>query len=546
VNPLLHLQFRPCKIRAEPIDSKMISAAKNYPPRLLPLRLPRVCVAVAASDPAELEEKAEGLTRDNSFLEFRLDYLSKPALGFPKVRHFLETHPGIVVIATCRRVASGGKFRGSIASQLDILSKAAAAGCQLVDVELQTAMKCKPEQLQKLRTRAALILSFHDFRGTKKLDQTLQKMLAYPADFYKVVSTAATLSDNVSMIQFLGRESDNHSLIGICMGEQGIISRVLGVRAGSVFTFAAGSPGEETGPGQVTAQELRSVYRIEQVDAATRVYGVAGDPVVHSLSPAIMNAAFRRENVNAVYLALHAKTLKDLLNCVREFPIHGLSITMPYKEAILPYLDNTDSHTTKIGACNTVVRAQDGKLYGFNTDTSGVVRPLERRLSTLQDAKILVLGAGGAARAAVFGLKERGAEVYILNRSAAPAQKLARRAHARSVKRADLKKHAFDVIINATPVGMGNSRETPLQEKEINARYVFDMIYDPGETRLLQLAKERGAQVIPGIEMFVHQAARQFEIWTGKPAPQEDMLQVVTLALQERANRAAAAALKKK
>jgi 3-dehydroquinate dehydratase/shikimate dehydrogenase len=273
---------------------------------------------------------------------------------------------------------------------------------------------------------------------------------------------------------------------------------------------------------------------------------VAGDPVAHSLSPAIMNAAFRRENVNAVYLALHAKTLKALLACVREIPIHGLSITMPYKESILPFLDNTDAHTTKIGACNTVVRAQDGKLYGFNTDTSGVVRPIERRLNSLEDARILVLGAGGAARAAVFGLKERGAEVFILNRTAVPGQKLARRAHARSIKRADLKKYSFDVIINATPVGMGNSKESPLQEKEINARYVFDMIYDPRETRLLQWAKERGAQVIPGIEMFVHQAARQFEIWTGKPAPQDDMLQVVTLALQERAARAAATAADKK
>jgi 3-dehydroquinate dehydratase / shikimate dehydrogenase len=523
----------------------MISAPKLYSPRLLPLRLPRVCVAVAAPDASELVEKAEGLIRDNSFLEFRLDHIAKPGLALAKVKSFMESHAGISVIATCRRVASGGKFRGSIASQLDILTKAAAAGCQLVDVELQTAAKCKPEQLQKLRTRAALVLSFHDFRRTKKLDETLEKMRAYPADFYKVVSTAVTLADNVAMMQFLGRESDNHSLVGVCMGEQGIISRALGVRAGSVFTFAAVSPGEETAPGQVTAQELRNVYRIDTVDAATRVYGVAGDPVVHSLSPAIMNAAFRRENVNAVYLALHAKTLKDLLTCVREIPIHGLSITMPYKEAILPYLDNTDTHTTKIGACNTVVRAQDGKLYGFNTDTSGVVRPLERRLSTIQDAKILVLGAGGAARAAVFGLKERGAEVFILNRSAAPAQKLARRAHARSVKRADLKKYSFDVIINATPVGMGNKTETPLQEKEINARYVFDMIYDPFETKLLQLAKQRGAQIIPGIEMFVHQAARQFEIWTGKPAPQDDMLQVVMLSLQERAARAAAAAKKK-
>jgi 3-dehydroquinate dehydratase/shikimate dehydrogenase len=313
---------------------------------------------------------------------------------------------------------------------------------------------------------------------------------------------------------------------------------VLGVRAGSAFTFAAVSADERTAPGQVTAQELRSIYRIEQVDVATRVYGVAGDPVTHSFSPVIMNTAFRRENVNAVYLALHAKSLKDLLACVRDIPLHGLSITMPYKEAILEHLDNTDSHTSKIGACNTVVRAQDGKLYGFNTDTAGVVRPLEQRI-TLEGANILVLGAGGAARAAVFGLKERGAEVFILNRSAAPAQKLARQARARTVKRVELKKHSFDVIINATPVGMQDVRESPLNENEINCRYVFDMIYDPAETRLMKLAKARGVQVIPGIEMFVHQAARQFEIWTGKPAPWDDMLRVVTIALQERTAKAA-------
>ena len=512
-----------------------MSSAPTYTPRLLPLRMPRVCVAVTGGDASEMIEKAEALVRDNPFLEFRLDYLPKPGLAIPKIKAFMESHPGTVVIATCRRKAAGGRFRGSMASELDILAKASGAGCQLLDVELQTAIKSKPAQVQKLRGRSALILSFHDFRATKRLDETLQKMLAVQADFYKIVSTATTLADNVTMIKFLAKESDKHSLIGICMGEQGIISRVLGVRAGSVFTFAALSPDEKTAPGQVTAQELRNVYRIEQVDAATRVYGVAGDPVVHSLSPAIMNAAFRRENVNAVYLTLHAKTLKDLLTCVREIPLHGISVTMPYKEAILKHLDNTDSHTTKIGACNTVVRAQDGKLYGFNTDAAGVVRPLERRLPTLEGAKILVLGAGGAARAAVFGLKERGCEVYVLNRTAAPAKKLARQARARTVKRADLKKLSFDVIINATPVGMGNTRETPLQEHEINARYVFDMIYDPAETRLLKLARERGAQVIPGIEMFVQQAARQFEIWTGKPAPGDEMLRTVLLALQERA-----------
>ncbi len=471
--------------------------------------------------------------RDNTFLEFRLDYLPRPALALPKIKRFTEYHPHVAVIATCRRTSGGGKFKGSIASQLDILSKATAAGCQLIDLELQSAVKCKPAQIGKLRSHAALVLSFHDFRATKKLDETLAKMTSIPADYYKVVSTATTLYDNVTMMKFLEKQGDKQSLVGMCMGEQGIISRVIGVRAGSAFTFASVSDEEKTAPGQVTSQELRNTYRIDQVDAATRVYGVVGDPVSHSLSPAIMNAAMRRENVNAVYVALHAKTLKDLMLCLRDIPIHGLSVTMPYKQSIIEHLDNTDAHTTKIGACNTVVRAQDGKLYGFNTDTAGVVRPLERRLP-LENAKVLVLGAGGAARAAVFGLKERGAEIYILNRSKGPAQKLARQAHARSIKRADLKKLAFDVIINATPLGLGNTRETPLKEEEIKARFVFDMVYDPIETRLLKLAKARGAEVIPGFEMFVHQAARQFEIWTGKPAPWDEMLRVVTKALQER------------
>ena len=503
-------------------------------PRFLPLRLPKVCLALSGESAEDMLDVAESMARDNPFLEFRLDYLKQPGAALPKMRRFLETHQYVTAIATCRRVSNGGKFKGSLAAQLDVLTKANASGCQIVDVELESALHVKPEALARLRSRAGLILSYHDFRATRNLEKTLEKMLKVPADFYKVVSTATTLSDNVTMMKFLQTESEKHALVGLCMGEQGIISRVLSVRAGSVFTFGAISEDQKTAPGQVSAQQLRSVYRIEQVDAATRVYGVAGDPIEHSLSPIIMNTALRRENVNGVYLALHAKTLKDLVHCLREIPLHGLSITMPYKQAILEYLDNTDAHTAKIGACNTVVRGQEGKLYGFNTDTAGVVRPLEQRLS-LEGAKVLVVGAGGAARAAVFGLKERGAEVWILNRTSAKAQKLARQARARTIKRADLRKLAVDVIINATPVGMGNTRDCPLRDEEIQARVVFDMVYDPVETHLLQVARAKGIAVIPGVEMFVHQAARQFEIWTGKPAPADDMLRAVTIALQERA-----------
>ena len=403
-------------------------------------------------------------------------------------------------------------------------------------MELQSALKSKPETSARLRSRAGLILSFHDFRATRNLDDTLEKMLKIPADFYKIVTTATSLSDNVTMTKFLQANSGRYALIGLCMGEQGIISRVLSVRAGSAFTFGAidADAGLNTAPGQISARDLRSIYRIDQVDAATRIYGVAGDPIEHSLSPVIMNTALRRENVNGVYVPLHARTLKDLIHCVREIPLHGLSITMPYKQAILPYLDNTDAHTAKIGACNTVVRGQEGNLYGFNTDIAGVIRPLEQRL-TIENAKVLVLGAGGAARAAVFGLKERGAEVWILNRTSVKGQKLARQAKAHAIKRPDLRKFAFDVIINATPVGMGNTRDCPLKDEEIQARFVFDMVYDPVETHLLKVARSKGIGVIPGVEMFVQQAARQFEIWTGKPAPADDMLRAVTIALQDRA-----------
>ncbi len=511
-----------------------LALPSTFAPHFQPQRLPRVCLALSGETIEDMLAAAESMARDNPFLEFRLDYLKQPLAALSKIHRFLETHQYVTAIGTCRRAENGGKFKGSLASQLEVLGKALASGCQIVDLELQSAQKTKPDALARLRGGSALVLSFHDFRATRNLDDTLEKMVKIPADFYKIVTTATTLSDNVAMMKLLQEHGGKHALVGVCMGEQGIISRVLGLRAGSAFTFGAVNADLKTAPGQISARDLRSVYRIDQVDAATRIYGVAGDPIEHSLSPVIMNTALRRENVNGVYLPLHAKTLKDLMRCVREIPLHGLSITMPYKQSILPYLDNTDAHTTKTGACNTVVRGQEGKLYGFNTDIAGVTRPLEQRL-TIEGAKILVLGAGGAARAAVFGLKERGAEVWILNRTAVKGQKLARQAKARTLKRADLRKVAFDVIINATPVGMGNTRDCPLKDEEIQARVVFDMVYDPVETHLLQVARSKGISVIPGVEMFVQQAARQFEIWTGKPAPAGDMLRAVTVALQERA-----------
>jgi 3-dehydroquinate dehydratase/shikimate dehydrogenase len=510
-------------------------------PQLLRSRLTKVCVAIIGATPAEMIEKATAAVKENSFLEFRLDYLDKPLLALPKFKQFFADNMAATAIATCRRAANGGKFPGSVVAEQEILIKAAQAGFLLVDLELESAQTLKKAGVQKLRdTGAALIISHHDFDATRDLDGIYARIAPFNPDFVKIVSTAKALVDNVTLIRFLERMNDHTNIIGICMGDAGVISRVLGLRAGSAFTFAAATPGEETGPGQIAARTLIETYRIDHVDAATKVYGVAGNPIRNSLSPIMMNTAFRRETVNAVYLALQTNRLSDLLKLVHEIPIQGASITMPLKEEIVPHLEQTDPLSARIGAVNTI-RLLDGKLYGFNTDVAGILIPLEKRIA-LRGAKVLVLGAGGAARAAVFGLRERGAEVFILNRTAATAQKLARQSGSKTIKKDALAKTQFDIVINATPVGMaGNKAQSILEAKDLNTRLVFDLVYNPLETPLIHLARQQGIPFITGIEMFVQQGARQFEIFTGKPAPEEEMFRVVLHALRQQIEAAATA-----
>jgi len=394
--------------------------------------------------------------------------------------------------------------------------------------------------------------SDHDGHATKGRDASEQRRRPGAPEDRKRVPTARTRADNRTRMKGgeRGEEEANASVGGICMGDPGIISRVLGLRAGSAFTFASASQGEETAPGQIAARTLIETYRIDQVDAATKIYGVAGNPIASSLSPLMMNTAFRRETVNAVYLGLQTSKVEDLFRLAHEVPIQGMSITMPLKQEVLPLLERTDALSAKIGAVNTVLRAQDGKFYGFNTDVAGVVSPLERRLS-LRGARVLVLGAGGAARAAVFGCCDKGAEVFILNRTPETAQKLAKQSGAKTIKREAVAKSQFEVIINATPVGMSAAAKSgaaakatpasPLEEHEINARFVFDLVYNPIETPLLKMARQKGIGVITGVEMFVQQGARQFEIWTGKPAPEEEMLRVVLHMLRQNAEPSAPA-----
>jgi 3-dehydroquinate dehydratase/shikimate dehydrogenase len=519
--------------------------------QILRSRIGKVCVAIVGSTPAELLDKAASAVKETPFIELRLDYLDKPAAAMAKIKEFLAANSAATVIATCRRAANGGRFEGSAAAELEILVKAAEAGCHMVDLELESAEGLKKNEMQKLRdTGVGIILSHHDFKETRDLDAIYARIEPFRPTFIKIVPTAKTLSDNVTLMRFIERVSDHSEIIGICMGDAGIISRVLGLRAGSLFTFAAATQGEETASGQIAARTLVETYRIEEVDAATKVYGVAGNPVNKSLSPIMMNTAFRRETVNAVYLALQTAKVADLVDIIQQIPVQGVSITMPHKQAILPYLEHMDPLSKKIGACNTLLRApgengQPGKLYGFNTDVAGIISPLEKRLS-LHGAKVLVLGAGGSGRAAVFGLRDKGADVFILNRTPETAAKLARAAGAKVFKREALSHKtnpaSFDVIVNATPIGMaGQKGAALLTPEELRTKFVFDLVYNPADTPLIRAARAQNIPVITGIEMFVQQGARQFEIWTGKPAPEEEMLRVVIHALRQQAEQAAAA-----
>ena len=416
-----------------------------------------------------------------------------------------------------------------------------------MDLELESAESLKKGDLQRLRDSGiGMLISHHDFNGTRDLDDIFSRIDAFHPDFIKIVPTAKSLIDNLTLIRFLERMSDHSNIIGICMGDAGIISRVLGVRAGSAFTFAAATLGEETGPGQIAARTLIETYRIDQVDAATKVYGVAGNPIRSSLSPIMMNTAFRRETVNAVYLALQTTKLSDLIKLVHEIPIQGISVTMPLKQDIL---DASGAHRPALG--------QDWRVQHRAARAGRQAIRLQHRCGghhrPAGEAHVAGRGKGAGAGSGRRCTRRRLWPAREGRQCLYPEPHRRDRAEAgtpvrlHTIRKDALAKTSFDAIINATPVGMAGNKAAPLLEaKDLNTKLVFDLVYNPLETPLIHLARQMSIPIITGIEMFVHQGARQFEIWTGKPAPEEEMFRVVLHALRQRAEADSAEAAEEK
>jgi 3-dehydroquinate dehydratase/shikimate dehydrogenase len=309
------------------------------------------------------------------------------------------------------------------------------------------------------------------------------------------------------------------------MGDVVLPLRCLALREGSALSYA---PVENaTAPGQVSLTSAKILFRIDEITRKTSVYGIIGDPIAHSLSPQLQNAGFQVRKINAVYFPFLVPDLQDFLAAVSSLGVRGFSVTLPYKRTILRYLDNCDPLAFAIGAVNTVVVRGSNKLYGYNTDYVGVLRALQERV-TLAKSRVLILGAGGSARAVAFALGHSGASVCICARRPEEARKLARAIGGEELAPARLKTEFFDAIVNATPVGMyPQTARSPLAAHELNCRLVFDLIYRPVKTKLLQLAARRGIETVSGLEMFLEQGIAQWEIWTGQRAPAAAMRKAV-------------------
>lgn len=476
----------------------------------------KICAVVAASDSASMWRQFQRALTQTRTLELRLDWLRDET----EISRFLtrlraRKNLRATLIATCRRRPAGGLYRGTIAKQLLFLAEAVRAGCKWYDLDIETSSVCPPEMLEVLLGGARRIASVHYFRRTPSdYDGAIAKLSKSGADVIKIAAHCNSLAHASKLLSLA---QTNPKVIAIPMGEIAQPARILALR--NLHAMAYASVDFFTAPGQISLLAMRDLYRAGSINRKTCAYGVIGDPIGHSLSPHLQNAGFHAKKIDAVFLPFLVRDLRDFLVAVANFKISGFAVTIPHKQGILRYLNSCDPLAKEIGAVNTVVVRRNGKLHGYNTDYVGILRTLEDRIK-LPGSRVLILGAGGAARAVALAVAHAGAAVYIYARRPRQAAQLARAIGGQSIPRARLRTESFHVIVNATPVGMyPRVSQSPLESREINCRLLFDLIYRPRLTKLMQLAARRGIETVSGLEMFIAQGVAQWEIWMGRRAP---------------------------
>ena len=513
-----------------------------------------LCVPIFVDDLAQAKrDMALAAEAGAEMIELRLDDHTDAELLTP----VFEAAP-LPTIATCRPTSEGGRSSLPEHERLALLRAAAATNAAYIDVELVTGPAIHAFVANPREVRPGVIVSAHDFAGRPdRLYNIVRDLNAAKGDIVKVVWMARTIRDNIEAFEIL--QHQRKPTIALCMGEAGLISRVLAKKFGAFLTFASLRDESATAPGQLTIEDMKHLYRWDAISPSTKVYGVVGSPIMHSMSPAIHNAGFDAVGHDGVYLPMLVnpgyesfKAFMETFLAFKPLDLAGLSVTIPHKENALRYLKEKGAQVEdladRIGAVNTIIVDRDGPglpLRGFNTDYSAILDTITSALGIareqLVDLRIAVIGAGGTGRTAVAALAEYGATVVVYNRTIERAEALAnefngRRGKVVAARMEKLCDSCCHVFINTTSVGMHpNIDESPLGDRlpEFTSdTLVFDTIYNPMETKLLRQAKAAGAKTIGGIDMFVRQAAGQFEAWTGKSAPAEIMRTVIESRLK--------------
>lgn len=492
---------------------------------------PLICTVIGRTRHKMMQiEIQEAAKRGAKLIELRLDYLARA----PDFKRLLANKP-CPMIATVRRPSDGGRYSGTEEERLILLRHAIVAGFDWVDLEADIARSIP--RFGKVKR----LVSFHDLREVPaNLEEIYKDMCSQDADAIKIAVTAGKPADNLRVLQLL--KDAPRPTVALCMGDLGTCSRVLSGRLGSVFTYGAFNKERGIAPGILSSEELQGVYHFEQLNGQTTVYGVIGDPVAHSLSPLIHNRAFLKQGKNAVYVPFRVPR-GELPTFVADFnavPVAGYSVTIPHKEAAAKLATIKDPAVERIGAANTLIRTAEG-WHAYNTDAQAAIDSITSHLPVGADGvtvplckhTVLLLGAGGVARALAHALQLEGVTLIIANRTLERAQALAEEVGCKYVDWEARHNVMCDTLVNGTSVGMHpNLDECPVHASFLKpGLFVFDTIYTPETTMLIREAKERGCHVLTGVDMFVRQAGLQYKLFMGEEAPLELMNKLVRRAL---------------
>ncbi len=441
--------------------------------------------------------------KDADAIEIRLDCLD--SIDLEKIKK-LQEYWGKTTIFSLRRKAHGGKYLQHDKKLYFDLSRLFSLKPHYFDLEHDISLDFV-SKIKKIYPDTKIIFSYHNFDNTPdNLKEILEKLKNPFATFYKIAAFAANSIDALKMLDFIKNNQDQN-LIGVSMGDCGSFVRVISKIYNNKITYCYLD--KKSATGQISLDDLISIYNYKNINSETKIYALLGYPLEHSFGHVFHNSQFERQNKNAVYIKinLHGHELPIFFSYVKKFPFCGFSVTMPLKEKILSFLDEDKSNVNSI---NTIL-LKDQKLVGYNTDGIAALDAVERKMK-VQDKKLFLIGAGGAAKAIAYEAVSRKANLFIFNRDQTKAFELASKLQCKAYpldKLDDLMKLGYDVLINATSASMADINIVPYQ-RLIPGTIIMDVVSHPVETVLLKNAQEKNCLVIYGMEMFINQAKNQF------------------------------------